>query len=149
MKYLNLFLSFAFLFATLMTLRTNPVLQSNLMKQLNNKEKQYYKEVIQNRRNIYFQGLFFGLLLSFLFIFYNKLKDKTIILFTSLSITFFINYFYYILYPKKQYLLTILNTNKENKAWLDVYKNMQFRYHFGFLFGLVFAFFLQKYFIYN
>jgi len=147
MKHLNLFLSTAFLVATISTLRVNPVLKSNLMKQLTSKEKEHYNNIIKHRRNIYLQGLFFGLILSFIFILYNKLKNKTVILFSAISITFFVNYFYYILYPKKTYLLTILNTKKENQAWLDVYKSMQFRYHFGFLLGLLFAFFLQKYFI--
>jgi len=149
MKYLSILLSTAFLVATIATLRVKPVLQSNLMKELTKKEQNYYKTIINHRRNIYFQGLFFGLLLSLIFIFYNKLKDKTVILFCSLSITFVVNYFYYILYPKKTYLLSILNTKKENQAWLEIYRSMQFRYHFGFLLGLGFAFFLQKHIINN
>lgn len=148
MKYLNIFLSIAFLAATVATLRVNPVLKSNLMKQLSKKEQNHYKSIIQHRRNIYYQGLFFGLLLSILFIYYNKLKDKIVILFSALSITFIVNYFYYILYPKKTYLISILDTKKENQAWLEIYKSMQFRYHFGFLLGLGFAFFLQKYLIF-
>ena len=144
---LNLILSIAFLTATIATLRLNPVLKSNLMKQLNKKEQMHYKDIITHRRNIYFQGLFFGLICSIIFILYNKLKNKTMILFCALSITFVVNYFYYILYPKKAYLLSILDTKKENQAWLDIYKSMQFRYHFGFLLGLIFALFLQKYII--
>jgi len=149
MKYLSILLSIAFLVATIATLRVKPVLQSNLMKELTKKEQNYYKTIIKHRRNIYLQGLFFGLLLSLIFIYYNKLKDKTVILFCSLSITFVVNYFYYILYPKKTYLLSILNTKKENQAWLEIYRSMQFRYHFGFLLGLGFAFFLQKHIINN
>ena len=74
MKYLNIFLSIAFLVATIATLRVNPVLKSNLMKQLSKKEQNHYKSIIKHRRNIYYQGLFFGLLLSILFIYYNSPK---------------------------------------------------------------------------
>jgi hypothetical protein len=144
MKYLNIFLSIAFLAATVATLRVNPVLKSNLMKQLSKKEQNHYKSIIKHRKNIYYQGLFFGLLLSILFIYYNKLKDKTVILFSALSITFVVNYFYYILYPKTDYMAKHLTTEKQRDAWLKIYKTMQFNYHFGFVLGLVGMFFVAR-----
>ena len=48
------------------------------------------------------------------------------------------------LYPKPLYMIEILNTRKENQAWLKIYKYMQYRYHISFLLGLIFAYFLYK-----
>ena len=97
------------------------------------------------RKTIYLQGLILGFVCSLIFLFINKFKSKQVILLTSISITFVINYFYYILYPKKKYMISILNSKKENKAWLKIYKTMQIRYHVGFLFGLGAAFFMQSF----
>ena len=147
--HISLFLSVAFLFSTIATLRVNPVLKSKLVKQLDKKEKEYYKKIILMRRNIYLQGLIFGIIASVIFMLYTKITDKTVILFSAISITFFINYFYYILYPKNKFLLTELDTRSEKEAWLDIYKSMQFRYHFAFLLGLVFVYFGQHYYLFN
>ena len=86
--HISLFLSVAFLFSTIATLRVNPVLKSKLVKQLDKKEKEYYKKIILMRRNIYLQGLIFGIIASVIFMLYTKITDKTVILFSAISITF-------------------------------------------------------------
>ena len=94
------------------------------------------------RRNIYFQGLGLGVVLSLCAIFLIptlKKAKKMVRFFTAIAITFSVNYFYYILYPKDKYMIEILDTKEENKAWLKIYKTMQFRYHMGFLLGLAAA----------
>ena len=48
-----------------------------------------------------------------------------------------VNYFFYILYPKKQYMLQYLDKKNENIAWLKIYRKMQFRYHLAFLLGTI------------
>ena len=54
-----------------------------------------------------------------------------------MAISYSVNYFFYILHPKTDYMVLHLNTEKERKAWLDIYKTMQFNYHLGFALGLV------------
>ena len=39
--------------------------------------------------------------------------------------------------PKKDWMLNHLKTPEQNKQWLEVYKQMKFKWHFGFLIGLV------------
>ena len=58
----------------------------------------------------------------------------------------FIHYMYYTLSPKSDYMLNHLTTSKQNKAWLEMYKHMKFKYHSGFLFGILTYFFILKYF---
>ena len=139
----SFYVSIAFIIATIATLQCpNKELKQNLSQYLDEKEQNYYQEIIIMRRNIYFQGLGLGILLGIGSVFLiPKLKKakKMVRLFTAIAITFIVNYFYYILYPKDKYMIEILDTKEENKAWLKIYKKMQFRYHMGFLLGLIAA----------
>lgn len=141
--YLYFSLTIAFLFATLATTFINPNIKSDLTSQLTNHELQMYKKITSFRARIYYEGLLLGIIISifYLFIFY-KSKYFHLNIFVALTITFVINYFYYMLYPKPFYMLQILDSNSENVAWLKIYKYMQFRYHLAFLLGLIFSFFL-------
>ena len=143
----NLYLSIAFFIATIFTIQVDPSIKQKLMNHLTMKEQEYYKDIIKMRQNIYFQGLGIGFILSLLFIYINRIKNKSTILLYAVSITFIVNYFYYILYPKDKYMISILDSKKENNAWLKIYRTMQVRYHVGFLLGLVAAAFLQHYII--
>ena len=143
----NLYLSIAFLIATIFTIQVDPSIKKDLLKQLTKEEQAHYKDITKMRQTIYFQGLGLGFLLSLLFIYVNKIKNKSTTLLYAISITFIVNYFYYILYPKDKYMISILDTKEENEAWLKIYRTMQVRYHIGFLLGLIAAVFLQHYII--
>ena len=135
----SFYLSIAFITATIASMYAPSSLKQNLSQHLNKQEQQYYQDIIAMRRNIYFQGFVLGILLAIgavHFIPSLKKANKSNRLFTAIAITFIVNYFYYILYPKDKYMIEILDTKAENKAWLSIYKSMQFRYHIGFLLGL-------------
>jgi uncharacterized protein YacL len=140
----SIVLTGGFLCATLVTTFYDYNINKDLKELLTPKEKIIYQEVVNKRRNIYYTGLILGVIIACIFLYLTKSTNYYYKLFSAISITFFINYFYYILYPKPLYMLEILDTNKENKAWLKIYRYMQIRYHLGFLFGLCFAFFLYK-----
>ena len=140
----SVLLTGGFLFATLATTFYDSSINKDLINELSPKEKIIYEEVINNRRNIYYSGLILGVIIALMFLYLTKSNNYYYKIFSAISITFFINYFYYILYPKPLYMLEILDTQKENVAWLKIYRYMQLRYHLGFLFGLCFAFFLFK-----
>jgi len=53
------------------------------------------------------------------------------------SITFVTNYLFYILYPKTDYMLLHLNDKTQIQGWLNIYKKMQFKFHLGFVLGIV------------
>ena len=106
-----------------------------------------YRFIVQERRKIYFQGFLLGFILSVASLYINNSKQKQNRLTNIcqvLAISFTTNYFYYILYPKTDYMAKYLETEKQRVAWLKIYKTMQFNYHFGFVLGLVGMFFVAR-----
>ena len=47
------------------------------------------------------------------------------------------NYFYYMLSPKTDWMLSHMNNEKEIKSWLLMYREMQFNYHMGLALGII------------
>ena len=99
-----------------------------------------YKNVANERLNIYLQGFFIGLVLAVLALnFVRQLKKvalaNKICLFIVIALG--LNYLYYILSPKSQYMLESLNSPEQVKAWLEIYKHMQTRVYSGVVLGLL------------
>ncbi len=98
-----------------------------------------YQKISNERFNQYLQGLGLGFLVMLLVNhFYgqniiNSYHKTTLFLLIVLAVSLF----YYLLVPKSDYMLNHISSEKENKAWLDVYKNMKNRYIVGFLLGAV------------
>lgn len=110
-------------------------------KVLNDEQKDKYLKIMNERRRIYLNGFGLGFLLSLIFIFLKsqqKIKLQSFpFICVTITITYLTTYFYYILTPKTTYMLEHLNSQTQIKAWLDVYKGMQFDFHFGLLLGLI------------
>ena len=108
---------------------------------LDNKQKEIYIKIINERRRIYLNGFGLGFLLSLIFIFLKAKQNikiqKIPFVCITIIITYLITYFYYILTPKTTYMLEHLNNQNQVNAWLNVYKKMQFNFHFGLLLGLI------------
>ena len=103
-----------------------------------------YEKIANERRNIYFMGFGLGLLASFAFLAWNHTSragsrrlNRTSTICIVGAITFTINYFYYMLTPKSDWMILHIDGDSQKKAWLHVYKLMQYNYHFGALLGLV------------
>ncbi len=96
-----------------------------------------YKNINKERFTQYFQGLALGFLLVILINnFYgdmitNSFHKTTLFLLIVMSVSLL----YYMMMPKSDYMLNHITTEKENKAWLHVYKTMKNRYLVGFLLG--------------
>ena len=89
-----------------------------------------------------YYGYSLGLVLSLIIILYNYKLSKNKLTTTSLVclvivVSFLTNYFYYILSPKSTYMLDHINSPEQTKAWLAMYKAMQFNYHFGMVIGII------------
>ena len=54
-----------------------------------------------------------------------------------MSTCFLTNYFYYMLAPKSDWMLNHSNSPEDTKAWLQMYRAMQFNYHMGFVLGII------------
>ena len=98
-----------------------------------------YIKISNERRNIYFQGLILGLVASYLLISLVALTTPFHKATFFLAITLITSVLYYFIVPKSDYMLNHLQTQEQNKAWLDVYKKMQSRYISGFILGCLSA----------
>jgi glucan phosphoethanolaminetransferase (alkaline phosphatase superfamily) len=110
-------------------------------KQLPENLKAKYEQITSERTRIYYQGYILGFILSFFIIMYNSLirkKKITIIPMVCLvaSTSFIVNYFYYVLSPKSDYMLNHIETKEQNQAWLNMYRGMQLYYHTGLVLGI-------------
>lgn len=101
-----------------------------------------YKEIISERSRIYYYGYLLGFLLSIIIILYNtQIKKNKLSTFAMVSIvicvSFITNYFYYMLSPKSKWMLDIIKTPEQTKAWLKMYQGMQKYFHLGLVFGII------------
>ncbi len=101
--------------------------------------QQRYTRIAKERRTLSYQGYVLGVVLS-LFLFYNRIKVnmRTFPLVCTVMATCFLTqYFYYILHPKTDWMLTHMNTRKEVQSWLQMYREMQYHYHMGVVLGVI------------
>ena len=114
---------------------------NNFNEVLDNKQREIYVKIINERRKIYLNGFGLGFILSLIFIFlkskHNVNIQKIPFICITIIITYLTTYFYYTLTPKTKYMLEYLNNQNQVKEWLKVYKKMQFNFHFGLLLGLI------------
>jgi ABC-type Fe3+-siderophore transport system permease subunit len=125
---------------------TNAMSKSNIIKkyqeELPNELLDIYLSIVEERTRIYYTGYILGFLLSLILILYTtqvqhaKMSTSTMVC-TTVAIAFLTNYFYYILTPKTNHMLDHVTTPEQTKAWLAMYKGMQYYYHTGLTIGLV------------
>lgn len=116
-------------------------------KTLSKKQLDIYENIVNYRRNLYFQGYGIGIIISIFVILmkiFNKIKFNYLGIGCLIaSISFITSYFYYILSPKPDYMILHIEGEEQKKAWLKIYKTMQFNYHLGLLLGIIAVFFLS------
>jgi len=101
-----------------------------------------YDKIAKERLSISMSGYFLGLVLCIIIIFYNttlkrnRLGAKSLVCIV-VTTSFLTNYFYYTLSPKSDWMLNHLKTPEQNKAWIEMYRTMQYNYHLGFVFGII------------
>ncbi len=125
----------------------------SVMKQLKDtltiEQQNTHTRIVKERMGIHMRGYGYGLVLSALILYYKmtskskKLTPNMMVCVTA-SVTFLTNYFYYILSPKKEWMVTTLVTQQQKEAWLKMYRHMQYNYHIGFLLGILAVVFMTK-----
>ena len=101
-----------------------------------------YDKIAKERLSISMCGYSLGLVLSIIIIFYNtrlkrnRLGAKSLVCIV-ITTSFLTNYFYYTLSPKSDWMLNHLKTPEENKAWVEMYREMKYNYHLGFVLGII------------
>lgn len=101
-----------------------------------------YEQITNERITIYYQGYILGFILSLFIILGNVYSNHKFLSTTStvclvLATSFLTNYFYYILSPKKNWMLNYIKTPEQTKAWLQMYRGMQVYYHTGLVLGII------------
>ena len=101
-----------------------------------------YDRISQERLMIGYQGYALGVIISLGIIFYNlKIKNvkmnSTALVCTVIATAFVTNYFYYMLHPKSDWMLNHLQNKEEIRAWLQMYREMQYNYHMGLTLGII------------
>lgn len=109
--------------------------------------KNLYARLTTERLHIYYYGYILGFILSLIVIIYNYQKAKgkmttTTMVCLTVTISFITNYFYYMLSPKSDYMLNHINSPDQTKAWLAMYKHMQYYFHAGLVLGIIAVAFL-------
>jgi len=110
-------------------------------------QKQRYKNVVEERKNISIKGYVLGFTFSLILILMNYFKvgfmdgGKSLkipgMVCISGAITFLTQYIFYILSPKSDWMVLHLDTREQREEWLKVYRAMQFNYHMGLGVGIV------------
>ena len=124
------------------TMTGNNVIVNKYKKILSPELQQKYEQIKNERMKISYQGYILGFILSIGIILYNlklkgtKLSNLSLICITTATM-FITNYFYYILYPKTDWMLNYLQNKDEIKGWLEMYREMQFNYHMGLTLGII------------
>ena len=138
------FIALIFLVANVYTIFScsNDNYKQEFKNTLTNEQKITYEKIIDERKRIYYYGFILGIFLAILFIFVNnKIFKKKFNNISSVclvgTITFITNYLFYILYPKTDYMLLHLNDKTQIQGWLNIYKKMQFKFHLGFVLGII------------
>jgi uncharacterized protein YacL len=128
----------AFLGSSILTMMASKQSKNfiNFKNLLNEKQMEIYQKIIKERMSIYIQGLILGVLLAVLITFNSSLK-RTNKLCVFVVIALGVNYLFYSLHPKTTYMLLHLNSQQQNEAWLNIYKEMKIRCKIGLLLGLV------------
>ncbi len=101
-----------------------------------------YEKIANERRAISYYGYCLGFILSLLIVFFNvKLKknkfDYRATVCLVLATSFVVNYFYYVLSPKSDWMLNHLQNQEQTKTWLLMYRDMQYNYHKGLVLGII------------
>ena len=112
---------------------------------LKSEQQILYEKIISERKKIYYGGFLLGIVLAFIalsfgnkFLFSKNSKSSALPKICIIaSITFVTNYLFYILYPKTDYMLLHLNDKTQIQGWLNIYKKMQFKFHLGFILGII------------
>jgi len=100
-----------------------------------------YEDIVKERRNIYFQGYGLGILIALvlLSLMDRRKMDKIAMACFAGGVTLTVNYLYYMLRPKSDYMILHLNKEDQRQAWLNIYRTMQVKYHLGLALGILAA----------
>lgn len=110
--------------------------QANVLERVLSPEKaKKYEKIAKERASIYITGLMIGVVLALVALYYTRPINMFHRVMMSLAIVMGTSVAYYTMMPKSDYMLRHLSSEKENRAWLEVYKSMKTGYMWGVVMG--------------
>lgn len=132
------FIAIAFLAGSFYTMTVDKSVFKKFYRMLNRKQKKIYTNIRMERLKIFIKGSLWGMLLSLAFkLAYGDNKNLLTMACTHSLLFSAAQYLYYNLHPKKDWMLMHLKEPKLIKMWLEKYKLMKGRWHFGLLMGII------------
>ena len=132
------FIAIAFLVGSFYTMTVDKSVFKKFYRMLNGKQKKIYTNIRMDRLKIYIKGSMWGMLLSLGFkLAYGNSSDHVSMACAHSLIYSVTQYLYYSLHPKKDWMLNHLKKPKLIKLWLQKYRTMKGRWHFGLLMGII------------
>lgn len=104
---------------------------------LDKKQYDLYQKIKKERLHLYLTGLAIGTALALGFLYFNPVKSLLTTVCIVMAIAWGFTYLYYTLMPKTTYMLEHLTNDEQIDAWVDIYRDMQVRYHGGFALGVI------------
>ncbi len=98
--------------------------------------KAIYKKVVAERRQLANQGLLMGLIVG-LVLAAAFAKGRLLSVCIVAASAFGIQYLYYMLAPKSEWMIRYMHLPHERAAWLRVYRHYQRMYHISVLLGVI------------
>ena len=124
-----------FIFATISTCCLSSTYIKDFYLNLTEEQRKIKDEISLERLKIYINGILLGCVLAAIMYMWIQPKGKARLC-VLLSIILSTSYFFYILSPKSKYMVSYLNSKEQQKQWIKIYRQMQYNYHLGFLFGM-------------
>jgi hypothetical protein len=128
------FITSSFFFTIYKDIATNKV--NKFRNLLNEKQNKIFDNIKKERLEIYQTSILIGLLVAYYYTSKNN-SFGSIRYCTFASILSIVSYSFYVLSPKSDYILNHITTEKQAKAWQDMYIEMKKNVHYGFLFGII------------
>lgn len=132
-------ISSGFLFTSFFMLLISRYVSKDFISLLNKEQKEYYDQVVYERRKIFIISFVLALFLSYLYHKFHKENSEVPLVECSNTLVFIIlQYFTYNLYPKKYNMFDfVAKDEKLVKGWIKVNKQMKYDWNVGILSGLV------------
>ena len=103
---------------------------------LSKDQQKVYRNVTQERLNIYLQGFVLGTVIAIVYLKTFAMKNQPVYcIFVALVLG--IAYIHYTIMPKSTYMLEHIDNAEQAKAWLEIYKLMKTRCQLGMLLGVI------------
>lgn len=122
---------------------SSPSLKKELDATLSPEQREKYSSIVSERRDIYYKGYIYGLILSVVLALYARstMKNMTNAHIACLvgAVTMLTNYFYYMLSPKSEYMVVGLDRKDQREALQAINRHMQVQYHIGLILGILAA----------